>query len=131
MSTEVIAFGDIEGALITYLDEHLDVPVSTTVASERPGEFVRVVRLGGNRRNLVTDNAVVVFECWASTTPAAADLASLTRAHVHALAGQHAGDLWVYAVREIGGPAYSPDPTADVPRYTFSAQISYRGEALA
>lgn len=130
MTAEAIAFPDAEAVLVGLLNPVLDVPVRTRVQNPRDESFVRLVRTGGARRDLVADSALVVFECWAPTEPEAAELARLCRARVHALARQDTSPT-VYRVVEVGGPAYNPDPSAGVPRYTFSAQVDIRGAALA
>lgn len=130
MTSEIIAFPDAEGVLVNFLNGVLDVPVSTRVPSPRPASFVRVVRVGGSRRDLVTDGPLLVFEAWAATETAAADLARLARAYVGSLPGQSVNGVWVYRVVEAGGTQSFPDPATDSPRYQFTVQIYTRGAVL-
>lgn len=123
--SEVIVFPDVEGILVSALNARLDEHVSTKVPNPRPASFVRLVRVGGNRRNVITDRATVVFECWAASNVAAERLCALVRAHVHALAPDT-----VRRVREVAGPQSFPDPLSESPRYQFTAQIDTRGAAL-
>lgn len=123
--TEVIVFPDIEGVLVTALTPALSLPVTTKVPATRPDKFVRLSRIGGNRRNVITDRAMVVVECWAKSTTEAERLSALTRAHIHALAPDT-----VRRVREVAGPQSFPDPLSETPRYQFTVQIDTRGAAL-
>lgn len=126
--TEAIIFPDVEALLIRSLS--VGVPVSTRVPNPRPASFVRVKRAGGGRRNLVTDACLVVVECWAATEPAAAELAELTRARIHALRQTDNGGEWVRRVQDVSGPGAFPDPVSETPRYQFTVQIDTRGEPL-
>lgn len=128
--TEAIAFPDAEALAITHLKPLLGVTVSTRVPSPRPETFVRVVRVGGTRRDLISDRPMLVFECWAASSTAASDLARRARAYVGALPGQSVNGVWVYRVDEIAGPQSFPDPVSGSPRYQFTVQVALRGEAL-
>jgi hypothetical protein len=128
---EVIVFPDAEGLVIDYLRDLLDVPVSGTVPNPRPGEFVTVRRLGGVRRNLVTDAPMLTVEAWAAGDVAAHDLAQLARAHVHAMARASVlTEPAVYRVVEIAGPGHLPDPVSAQSRYVFTVEVAVRGAAL-
>src|SRR5690349_20757949 len=59
---------------IAYLKTHLTVPVVDEVPRSRPAEFVKVVRVGGTKRNIVTDCPMLTFECWAPDEIAAEEL---------------------------------------------------------
>lgn len=123
--TEVIRFPSIQKLLVAELRARLDVPVVTRVPKERPSSFVRLVRVGGNRRNIITDRAMVTVECWGADIGTADDLCELTRAHIFALAP----DV-VRRVSEVAGPQDFPDPVSESPRYQFTVQIDTRGAAL-
>lgn len=126
----IVAFPDVEAFLVRVLRDVLDVPVSTRVPADRPPAFVRLVRVGGTRRDVVTDLPMVTFECWALSETRAADLGREVRARVHALAQtEDAGD-YVRAVSEVGGLQAFPDPTSKTPRYVFTVQIQTRGVPL-
>lgn len=128
--SEVIVFGDIEAAVIGHLGDVLGVPVATRVPTDRPGSFVRIARVGGIRPDRFRDAAMVVVHCWATTSVEAYNLAALARAHVYAMPDVDDLGVTAYRVQEVGGVANNPDPDSDSPRYTFTAQITYRGEAL-
>lgn len=104
---------DIEGRAIAALAP-LPEPVSTRVPAPRPAAFVRVTRVGGNRRNLVQGEPILLVECWAATSVAAFDLAA------------RAWDLidrdvsWSASLSE---PVSFPDPDSTSPRYQFTASL--------
>lgn len=126
---DVVVFPDVEALLVSYLGTALGVPVASRVPNPRPVQFVRVNRVGGTRRNLVTDRPMVVVEAWAATEAEAAALGELARAHVFALAQTTVGGEWVRSVTEVGGLQSFPDPVSEAPRYQFTVQINTRGRA--
>lgn len=133
--TEVIVFPDVEQVAVDYLDAELSArgdtaSVHTAIPSPRPDRFVRVLRVGGPRRNLVIDEATIVFESWAARAKPSHDLAQLVRALVFAMTGQTIGGVDVKAVGEVGGLANLPDPVSDQARYTFTASVQCRGTAI-
>lgn len=128
--SEPIVFPDVEALLVRVLPSLVGVSVSTKVPHPRPDSFVRVKRVGGGRRDLVTDEPIVVVECWAADEVAASYLGRTTHAHVYALAQtSHDGD-YVRAVREVGGLQSFPDPLSKTPRYQFTVQMQTRGVPL-
>lgn len=133
MAGEVIVFPDAEALAITYLKAHIsNVTIATKVPDPRPtnGKLIKVTRVGGSKLRLNADSPVLVFECWGSTTIEASELARLARAYVDAMAGEKVNGVWVFKVREVGGPAYFPDPDSSLPRYQFSVAIDMKGVAL-
>ncbi|TKT03443.1 hypothetical protein [Streptomyces lasalocidi] len=133
MATEVIAFPDAEALVISYLKPKMGgVTVTTKVPNPRPanGKLIKVTRLGGSQLRLNADSPLLAFECWGSTTVEASELCRLARAYVTAMAGEKVNGTWVYKVREVGGPAFFPDPDSDSPRYQFSVAIDMKGVAL-
>lgn len=135
MPNETIVFPDATLAAVTALRAGLTAQsstatVGTRVPNPRPGLFVTVRRLGGVRRNLVTDSAQLTVECWGTTEQTAHDLAQLCRGIVHAARGTDQGGTVVYYVAEIGGPALLPDPDSDQARYVATYEIGTRGTAV-
>jgi hypothetical protein len=128
--TEAIVFPDAEALLVTALSPLVGVPVATRVPNPRPASFVRVKRVGGTIRDVVTDEPLVVVECWAETEIAASDLGRVVRARVFALAQTSVGVDFVRAVREVGGLQAFPDPVSESPRYQFTVQIQTKGVPL-
>lgn len=133
---EVIVFADIEQLLIDYLAEGLTgygvtVSVSTRIPNPRPDACVVLMRTGGVGQTMVTDDALVTFDCRAPTEHEAASLAALVRGLVNAAEGTILDSVMIYRVREAAGPANNPDATTpDQARYSQLIQISYRGVVL-
>jgi hypothetical protein len=132
---ERILFPDAVSTVISALNAQLDdlgytgVPVRSRIPNPRPTRFVRVLRTGGPRVNVVTDAAQVTVEAWAASTADAHDLAQAARAIVNSLEGTVTGGVTVYGVNEFSGPADLPDPESEQPRYTWSASVNVRGIA--
>ena len=127
----MVLFPDATYVVVSHLADTLAVPVYSKVPTVRPATFVVVRRVGGVRRNEVTDEPMVTVECWASKDADAADLAALARAYVDGMAGETIEGTAVYRVTDIAGPAYLPDPESDMPRYTFTFQAAMRGVTFA
>ncbi|MFG3036858.1 hypothetical protein ACGFYZ_08140 [Streptomyces sp. NPDC048330] len=105
------------------------VPVVSRIPATRPPRFVRVERVGGTRQTVVSDRPRLDIHAWGETEAAAADLAELVRALVHAVPGVRSG-VTVYTVREVGGPMWLPDDQTSTPRYAFAVEIHMRGRVL-
>lgn len=127
MSQPVVVFPDAAAAVTGRLADLLDVPTDVRVPNPRPEEFILVRRVGGTRRDIVTDEATITIEAWAQDEAAAHDLAQLARAYVHAMAGSAEGDVRVYRVGEFAGPASLPDPDSAQSRYTLTVTVAVRG----
>lgn len=128
--SEPVVFPDVEALLVRALPDPLGVAVSTRVPNPRPDSFVRVSRVGGTRRDYVTDEPIVVVECWAADEVAASYLGRTAHAHVFALAQTDVDGDYVRAVREVGGLQSFPDPLSKSPRYQFTVQLQTRGVPL-
>lgn len=127
----LIQFADLEDALALELESRLveegrEVDVSVTIPKTRPSEFVVVRRLGGPRKNLVVESALMTFECWAATGSTAFSLCALTRAIVDSLQGETISDIRIYRISEAAGPHILPDPESNQMRYVFTASIDAR-----
>jgi hypothetical protein len=127
---EVVVFPDAVYEVASYLAAKLaargnTAPVVSRVPDPRPAAFVRVLRTGGPRRNLVVDDAQITVEAWALTDEAAQDLAQLCRGILLA----SPGDGLIRDVDEVGGPGLQPDPDTDTPRYVFTHVVALRGSA--
>ncbi|WP_431784326.1 hypothetical protein [Streptomyces chumphonensis] len=134
MRPQPVVFPDAAAVAIDYLRPALaergsPVPVGTRVPSPRPDRFVRIERIGGGRRDKVTDRARLDVHCWAESEEAAHDLATLARALLGDLPGWRGAVA--YDVAEVGGPNLMPDPVTDTPRYAFAVEVSLRGKSLA
>lgn len=128
---EQIVFPDPVAALVADLSipGYADVPVVGRIPNPRPSRFVRALRIGGPRRDIVADNAMLTIEAWAESDAQSALLAQATRAAVNALAGTVLGGAAVYEVTELSGPANLPDPDSSQSRHTWTVEIAMRGAA--
>jgi len=125
-----VVFGDVVAGVIGWLDAGLSVPVVKRVPSPRPAAFVAVLRSGGERRDVVVDDAILSVDCWADDDETVADLVSAVRARLFGLAGERFTDgTQVYRVDEVGGPADLPDPLSDSPRMRWTVRVQVRGAA--
>ena len=85
-----VEFADVEVALVAYLKGRMAArgdaaKVATKRTTSSPARLVRLTRVGGTVENLVSDVAMVAFECWDVDDDGAADLARIVRAEVQAL----------------------------------------------
>jgi hypothetical protein len=125
---EAIKFPDVEALLVVYLNGLLAEPVSTKVPSPRPATFVRIIRTGGFTTGLVTDEALITFEAWAATEPAAQDLAQRVRAYLRAV--DVVDGVQFYGPINPTGPVNLPDPATQQARYTGLVSVGVRGSAI-
>lgn len=130
--TEVVVFADAEAAAVSYLAPALAARGDTaTVATRfREGRHVRVSRVGGVSPNLITDSAMLLFECYDVAEMDASSLARLARGLIWAVPGQTVDGTFIRRCVEVGGPQFYPDPDTTLPRYQFTAQLDIRGEVL-
>lgn len=130
--SDIVVFPDAVAVTIGYLSDELgdrgsEAEVVKDVPDPRPDVFVTILRSGGVRQTVVSDNAVLIVECWAQTSADAHDLAQLCRALLHAMPGTTQAGVPIYRVDEVGGPVDLPDPLSEQPRYTFTVQVHLRG----
>jgi len=135
--TEVIQSADIEQALCDWLSTKLaaygrSVHVGTLIPNPRPGEFVRVLLVGGQRQrgSRVIDTQTVALEAWAAAEGAACSLALLLEALSLSMPDQDVTGLTVYRVDEFAGPANLPDPESTQSRYTMTLSFTTRASAV-
>lgn len=130
MTQPVVVFPDTEGVVISWLTERLAddaLTVASRVPNPRPVRLLVVRRVGGPRRDLVTDEATLTIEAWAGDELDAHDLLQAARAELHALSGRKHDDVTVYRISEFAGPAALPDPGSKEPRYTMTVSVAARG----
>lgn len=128
---EVIVFRDAVQVILDWLGTALPAHGETAqlhknIPITRPARFVRALRTGGPRHNMVVDAAQVTVECWADTDAEAQDLAQLVRGVINAMPL----DRVCYRIDEVGGPADLPDPDSNQSRTTWSVLVYLRGAAL-
>lgn len=133
--TERVEFDDVETALVAYVQQELQAVGDTARVGTRrlpttPSRYVRLSRVGGTRNTLVTDQPLVVFECWDATDPAAARLAMVTRSIVQAMRSVFVGPACVSWKSEVGGPAWNPHPDTQFPRYQHTQQMTLDGRTV-
>lgn len=123
---EGVKFRDIPQLVCDRLRHPLlaGILVGTKVPTNRPPEFIRVLRTGGIKESLISEAAQITIEAWAQDETRASDLLNTARAILNAADGQ------LFGVREFGGPANLPDPTTAQIRFTMSFQIRARGTAV-
>jgi hypothetical protein len=102
--------------------------VTNRIPNPRPAEFVRVLGVGGVRRDRVTDVPTLAVEAWASTRSRAAALAQEVRAVIASLEGATFAGYTVQDVDEYAGPGDLPDPLSDQSRYTATYAVTVRSE---
>lgn len=126
-----IVFPDAAATTTTLLGDALGVETTTKVPNPRPDEFILVRRVGGTKRDQVIDDASLAIEAWSTTEAEAHDLLQLARAHLHASVGVSIDGQTIYRVQEFAGPASLPDPLSQTPRYTLTAAVTVKGEAIS
>lgn len=134
MVNEVILFPNAEALLIAALQPKFTEQVRTTVPKGyQPGRspaFIKLSRVGGPRRDIVTDRPMVVFQAWAGTEYEAGELGRLLSAHVYALEGTAHPLGWIGGISEVGGLQSYPDQVSGSPCYQFTTQLNLRGVAI-
>lgn len=121
--------GDIEAALITYLDS-----VGVAAGTQRPsatdwqGEHPTIVQVTlsdrSDTRQLVLDDATLLIEVWDTDSVLASTAASLIAGHIDAWAGEWAG-VHIYAA-SARGPRSLHDPDTRTPRYLVTCSVTAR-----
>ncbi|MFG1794133.1 hypothetical protein [Nocardia sp. NPDC049149] len=134
MSTPVV-FSPLTVALADHLadalaDRGITVPVRNAVPrTGRPPRYLLVLQPGGALANRITDRPRIVIEVVDESGSAAAELAAIVRALVHAAAPGYVADIWVDKVIDIG-LAYSADPDTNAPRCLVTNELWCRGTVL-
>lgn len=122
-----VEFGNAQSLINRYIESATGITAVTVVPSSRPPRFVRTVRTGGFRRDIVTDVARLTFECWNAKKVDAERDCQAVRAALDNLRGKTLDGVKVHEVSEIAAPADSPDPDSAVPRYVMTHEIALRG----
>lgn len=115
---------------IAYLADKLGVRVADEIPRTMPDQLVVVKRVGGVKRNIVTDAPWLMCECWAADDGAAEALCMRLADAAEAAPDQgwvqyvhpdgSTKRAWILDHSEVGGPASNPDPDArvDMGRWT-------------
>lgn len=119
--------------VVALLNAALPVPVMDEAPKTLPVSWVRVVRVGGVKRNLVTDSPMLTLECWGPNEVVAEELAmevadileNAPGGYVPYMTGDGGtAEAWISGHNEIGGPASNKDP--DYPnkgRWTLTVEL--------
>lgn len=99
--------------------------VSPKVPNPIPaGGCIRIQRAGGPKSNLITDNALVVVQVYATTDLNAELVCNQARGYLQQGQFTKWGTIWVRGWEEVGGPAEFPDPDVQgFVRWQFSGQL--------
>lgn len=131
----MIIDADVEHLLIDYLNEQLplhsitDFPVADRVPQQGYNS-VTLIRTGGVRRDLVTDEAQVTLDTRAASNTQCVLVANLCRALLLDLwGGRKLNGHAVYQVRELSGPYSNPTET-DIYRYSQSFLVAVRAREV-
>lgn len=120
-------FGNAQSIVNKHLRDATGLPVGTRVPAARPARFVRTIRTGGVRRDIVTDVARLTFECWNTDKVEAERDSQDVRREVEAMRGRSFDGIKVHGFEEISGPQDSPDPDTGTPRYVLTIELALRG----
>jgi hypothetical protein len=137
MSTAIIRYSDARTLMIDWIEARLPsfgytgMSVTSRVPKPRPDRFVLVFRTGGVEQTVVSEQAQLTIECWASTDTEAHDLAQVVRGIVRAAGGELLGTVQCYSVTEASTPQDLPDPSSDHQfRWTWTVLAHLRGTQL-
>jgi hypothetical protein len=123
-----MAFPDVAGLVIAYLDGLTADPVVSRVPDPRPTRFVQVRRIGGLAQEPVRDRARLDVHAWAGSDPAAMALALDVRAHVWALSGTDLLGPMVYEVSEFLAPRHTDDDLTGQSRVWATYELAVRAD---
>ena len=126
-----VLFGDIEDAVIIWLNAHLTVDAYDRVPSVTNDmlSFVIIERTGGPAVTVVSERATLIVEAWAKSWRSAQDLMQLARQAVHDLPGEIVAGVAFSRVDEFAGPARLPDAVSGYPRFTMTVSVTVRPTA--
>lgn len=123
---------DVERLLVAALraDAELAAIVDTRVSTELPGSFVadqrlKLSRVGGSDLDGAgyLDRALVQLDAYGATKGEAFEVAATALAALFRARGAHAGAV-LTRVERVSGPAWSPDPETDIPRYLATVAVT-------
>jgi hypothetical protein len=122
-------------AVWRFLDEHVpthagfeSVHAAGRVPSPRPRRFIRVRNVGGTGRDVVSFDATVAVEAYASADDDAEAIARLSLALLQRAAREHwLGPIPVRDITCISIPQILPDPLTEQTRSTATYVVALRG----
>lgn len=120
----MITIPNAEGVLVKYLRNELGVAVYQTPPRNPQGSYIRIARIGGTMRNVVTDSAAIAISVYADDSATACDLINEVRAILMNAPGEMIEGAWCRSWVEVGGPVFFPDPeNVDRPSYRMNGEI--------
>lgn len=124
---------DVESLLINYLAGELprygiDAPVADRTPQQGKTSVV-LIRTGGTRRDLVTDNAQITVDVRATTNSECVHIINHVRALLLDLWSRRLDQHQVYDVGELSGP-YSNPTSTDLVRYSQSFLVAVRSSEV-
>jgi hypothetical protein len=116
---------DAEAAVVSFLTEHLTMPVSTELPADAELPRLRITRAGGLSDEFAwIDRPNIFVEAWASTKAEARELAAQALAALLTdLPGALFPDGAVTHVQPDTGLSWAPDPDLQTARYLFSVTL--------
>jgi len=128
---QLIVDPDIEDLYIAYLMEKFasrgeSFPIGTKVPADGAAESIVLMRTGGTRKTLVSDEPTLTVESRAATETRASWIARTAGALIRASDGLVLNGHQVYEVGNAGYLVNLPDPLTEGPRYTESFSIHLR-----
>lgn len=130
--SQLIIFPDAEALLSAGFELMLPeilpgpaIPIHQDVPNPRPPEeFLIVRRIGGTRRDLVTDLPTILIEGWAKRHSRAERITQAARSILHWFTDINGH--FIYVDGEFGGPVNYPDQLSGTPRYTSTYSVAIR-----
>lgn len=126
----MIRFPDAEALVRTYIQEQVEVAVSTLVPTDTDWQeaptLVVVNATGPGLTEYVLDEVHFGFTCYAPTTVQASELAADVRFHMMRWAVVDDG---VYRFLELARPQLTLDSDTGAPAYWYSCSLRIRGVA--
>lgn len=124
---------DVEKLLVAVLraDAAVGALVAARVSTELPSSFgleerLRLVRVGGTSLDgdsAYLDRALVDLHAFGASKRTAFVVARTSLSALSRAVGTHPGAV-VSRVERVSGPAWSPDPETDVPRYLTTVAVT-------
>jgi hypothetical protein len=136
--TQLVVFPDVTALAIDVISAELDErELTADVASRVPGDrtlgsgpLIVVRSTGGETYDTIFHTAQISVEAWDDDEAQAHDLCQLAVAILRSVAATVVAGTALYKVDITGGPAYSPDPQSEQPRYTVAAALTVRGATI-
>lgn len=118
---------EAESVLVAALDAQFAARICTELPATLSGDTVRVTRISGtdDGQFSVYEDAIVDFDCFATTRAGARTLAYSVRAYLrNTLPGTKVGsNAFVVSVKSVNGPVWVPYDDTNVRRFAYTAAV--------